>query len=111
FGLGAAVNLAVGRLARSQLQPSATEVLWIMDTYLVVFGCLLIPAGSLGDRYGRKQAMLAGLGILAVGSVASALAPTVPFLLVARAVTGAGAALILPSSLPLLVSAYPQDRK
>lgn len=52
FGLGASVNLAVGRLATSALHPTPAQVLWIVDTYLVVFGCLLIPAGALGDRYG-----------------------------------------------------------
>ncbi|WP_073490165.1 MFS transporter [Streptoalloteichus hindustanus] len=111
FGLGAAVNLAVGRLSTSALHPSATQVLWIVDTYLVVFGCLLIPAGSVGDRFGRKGAMLTGLAVLTVGSVGSALAPTVPLLLVARAVTGAGAALVLPSSLPLLTQVFPADQR
>lgn len=54
FGLGAGVNLAVGRLATGALHPTATQVLWIVDTYLVVFGCLLIPSGAVGDRFGRK---------------------------------------------------------
>ncbi|MCP2261185.1 drug resistance transporter, EmrB/QacA subfamily [Streptoalloteichus tenebrarius] len=111
FGLGAAVNLAVGRLSTSAPYPSPTEVLWIIDSYLVAFGCLLVPAGALGDRVGRKGAMLTGLAVLAVGSVGSALAPTVPTLLVARAVAGAGAALVLPSSLPLLTRVFPADQR
>ncbi|ABC24616.1 Major facilitator superfamily MFS_1 (plasmid) [Rhodospirillum rubrum ATCC 11170] len=111
FGLGASLNLAVGRIATSPLHPSATAVLWIVDTYLVVFGCLLIPAGAIGDRYGRKQAMLAGLTFLAVGSLLSAVAATVPVLLAGRAVAGAGAALILPNSLALVVQVYPADQK
>ncbi|GGM52868.1 MFS transporter [Longimycelium tulufanense] len=111
FGLGASVNLAVGRLATSALQPSATEVLWIVDTYLVVFGCLLIPAGAIGDRFGRKGIMITGLAVLAAGSVASAVAPSVPLLLAARALTGAGAAFILPCSLPLMVANYPAEQR
>ncbi|WP_435615931.1 MFS transporter [Streptomyces coelicoflavus] len=111
FGLGAGVNLAVGRLATSALRPTPTEVLWIVDSYLIVFGCLLIPGGAVGDRFGRKGALLTGLAMMVVGSLASAVAPTVPLLLGARAVTGAGAALILPNSLPLLVSSYPQEKR
>ncbi|MFD7137815.1 MFS transporter [Streptomyces sp. NPDC059894] len=111
FGLGAGVNLAVGRLATSALHPTPTEVLWIVDSYLIVFGCLLIPSGALGDRYGRKGALLTGLALMVVGSLASAVSPTVALLLVARAVTGAGAALILPNSLPLLVHCHPPEKR
>ncbi|MFE9022904.1 MFS transporter [Streptomyces sp. NPDC007808] len=111
FGLGASVNLAVGRLATSALQPTPTQVLWIVDSYLIVFGCLLIPSGALGDRFGRKGALLAGLALMAVGSLASAVSPTVALLLAARAVTGAGAALILPNSLPLLIGCHPPERR
>lgn len=111
FGLGASVNLAVGRLSTSALHPSATQVLWIVDSYLIVFGCLLIPSGAVGDRFGRKGTLLVGLALMFVGSVGSALSPTVTLLLVARAVTGAGAALILPNSLPLLISCYPENRR
>ncbi|MGI5378945.1 MFS transporter [Streptomyces sp. CA-251387] len=111
FGLGAGVNLAVGRLATSALHPTPTQVLWIVDSYLIVFGCLLIPSGALGDRFGRKGALLVGLALMVVGSLGSAVSPTVPLLLTARAVTGAGAALILPNSLPLLISCYPPERR
>ncbi|MGP4011365.1 MFS transporter [Streptomyces sp. 4N124] len=111
FGLGASVNLAVGRLATSALQPTATQVLWIVDSYLIVFGCLLIPSGAIGDRFGRKGALLCGLMLMIVGSVGSAVAPSVALLLGARALTGAGAALVLPNSLPLLMSCYPQNRR
>lgn len=102
FGLGASLNLAVDRIATSNLHPSANQVLWIVDTYLVVFGCLLIPSGALGDRFGRKAALMAGLLLLAAGSALS-LAPTTPLLLCGRGIAGAGAALILPNSLALLV--------
>ncbi|WP_222109291.1 MFS transporter [Streptomyces cupreus] len=56
------MNLAVGRLATSALQPTATQVLWIVDSYLIVFGCLLIPSGAIGDRFGRKGALLCRRG-------------------------------------------------
>jgi len=111
FGLGASVNLAVGRLATSVLHPTPAQVLWIVDTYLVVFGCLLIPAGALGDRYGHKRMLSAGLLILAAGSIASALAPTVLLLLAGRTLAGAGAALILPNSLSLLIDVFPPEER
>ncbi|MFF8938794.1 MFS transporter [Streptomyces paradoxus] len=111
FGLGAGVNLAVGRLATSALHPTPAEVLWIVDSYLIVFGCLLIPSGAVGDRFGRKGALLTGLALMVVGSLGSAVSPTVALLLVARAVTGAGAALILPNSLPLLTGCFPPGKR
>src|SRR5689334_11674799 len=89
--LVAAVNLAIPDLRASDLHPSSTQLLWIVDAYVLVFACLLIPAGALGDRYGRKGALLAGLAILALGSLLSALAPAVPWLLTGRVLTGVGA--------------------
>ncbi|WTL52967.1 MFS transporter [Nocardia sp. NBC_01499] len=111
FGLGASVNLAIGKLATSALHPSSTAVLWIIDAYLIVFGCLLIPGGALGDKLGRKRMMLTGLVILAAGSLISAVVPTVALVIAGRGLTGLGAALILPSSLPLMMAAYPPERR
>lgn len=94
----AAINLALPALAASDLQPTATGLLWIVDSYILVFGCLLIPAGALADRVGRKGVLLAGLGTFTAGCVASAVAPSVMVLLGARAVTGLGAALVMPAT-------------
>ncbi|SPL96133.1 putative transporter [[Actinomadura] parvosata subsp. kistnae] len=52
--LVAAVNLAIPTLAASELHPSQAQILWIVDAYVIVFACLLIPAGAAGDRFGRK---------------------------------------------------------
>lgn len=99
----AAINLALPELAASSLQPTSNELLWIVDAYILVFGCLLIPAGALGDRLGRKGVLLTGLAIFATGCLASAASPTVGALLVARVVTGIGAALVMPATLSLLL--------
>lgn len=110
-GMVAAINLALPNLSGSSLRPSATELLWIVDAYILVFGCLLIPAGALGDRAGRKGVLLAGLGIFAAGCLASAAAPTVAALVTARVLTGAGAALVMPATLSLLLQVTPRERK
>lgn len=107
----AAINLALPELAASNLRPSSTGLLWIVDAYILVFGCLLIPAGALADRVGRKGVLLTGLGIFSAGCLASAAAPTVPILLGARAITGLGAALVMPATLSLLLQVTPPQRK
>ncbi|MDA5281861.1 MFS transporter [Streptomyces sp. Isolate_45] len=101
--LVAAVNLAIPALAASPLDPSAGQLLWIVDTYVLVFGCLLIPAGAIGDRHGRKGALLTGLALVAAGALLSAAAPGVAVLIAGRAVTGVGAALVMPATLSLML--------
>jgi EmrB/QacA subfamily drug resistance transporter len=101
------VNVAIPSLARSPLNPSDTEILWIVDAYAVVFAALLLPAGALGDRFGRKGALLVGLVIFAVMSVMCAVVSSSSALIGCRAMMGVGAALIMPSTLSLLQSAFP----
>ncbi|WP_375485960.1 MFS transporter [uncultured Jatrophihabitans sp.] len=110
-GFVAAINLAVPKLAASGLDPSSSQLLWIVDAYVVLFACLVIPAGALGDRYGRKGVLLAGLTVFAVGAVVSALAANVPVMLAGRAVTGIGAAGVLPNGLAVLVHATVPRRR
>ncbi|MCO5966908.1 MFS transporter [Actinoallomurus soli] len=105
--LVAAINLAVPQLSASSLRPSSAQLLWIVDAYVIVFACLLIPAGAFGDRYGRRGALLGGLAVFAAGCVASALAPDAGALIAGRAVTGLGAALVMPATLSLTVQAFP----
>ncbi|MEQ4717223.1 MFS transporter [Nonomuraea sp. B19D2] len=105
--LVAAVNLAIPTLAASELRPSPSQILWIVDAYVIVFACLLIPAGAAGDRFGRKGVLLSGMGVFAAGCLVAALAPDVATLIAARAVSGAGAAMAMPASLALTVGAYP----
>lgn len=107
----ASINLALPKLSSSDLHPSSTQLLWIVEAYILVFGGLLIPAGALGDRIGRKGVLLTGLGTFAAGCLLSAAAPTVAILLVGRVVTGLGAALVMPSTLSLLMQVTPPERK
>src|SRR5690349_13810364 len=99
LSLVAAVNLAIPKLAASGLHPSSAGPRWIVDAYVLVFACLLIPAGAFGDRYGRKGALLGGLGLPAAGCLVCALAPDVVVLLAGRVTTGVGAALVMPATL------------
>ena len=105
------VNVAIPALSESSLHPSATQVLWIVDAYALVFAALLLPAGALGDRFGRKGALLVGLVIFAVASAVCAFMTNANALIACRAVMGIGAALIMPSTLSLLQSCFPRRER
>ncbi|WP_241777496.1 MFS transporter [Streptomyces sp. CT34] len=101
------VNLAIPQLSGSSLHPSATQTVWIVDIYLLVFAGLLIPAGALGDHLGRKPVLIGGLVVFGLGCLDCALSPSVPVLLVGRAVAGLGAALVMPATLALSLAVTP----
>jgi EmrB/QacA subfamily drug resistance transporter len=107
----AAINLALPKLSASSLHPTSTGLLWIVDAYILVFGCLLIPAGALGDRVGRKGVLMTGLAVFAAGCGASAAAPNVATLVTGRVVTGFGAAMVMPATLSLLIQVTPPERR
>lgn len=110
-GMVSAVNLAIPALSRSALRPSAAEVVWVVDGYVVLFACLLIPGGALADRLGRKGALLGGMALFTAGSVLCALAPGVELVIAGRMVSGIGAAAVLPTTLALLVDGAPPTRR
>jgi EmrB/QacA subfamily drug resistance transporter len=105
-----ALNTALPDIAKVT-SATQTELTWIVDSYTLVLACLLLPAGALGDRYGRRGAMLFGLAIFALASVAPALLSDPTYVIVARGVAGAGAAFVMPATLSLLTSAYPKDER
>ncbi|MYV96874.1 MFS transporter [Streptomyces sp. SID3343] len=107
----AAINLAIPQLAASHLHPSPSRILWIVDAYVIVFAGLLIPAGALGDRFGRKGALIGGLGVFAAGAVTSALAVNSAMLIAGRGISGAGAALIMPATMSILMHVFPPERR
>ncbi|MET1073207.1 MAG: MFS transporter, partial [Umezawaea sp.] len=110
-GLVAAINLAVPQLAASGLHPGSAQLLWIVDAYVVVFACLVIPGGAAGDRFGRKGVLVAGLLTFAVGAAVSASSTGVGIMLGGRVVTGLGAALVLPNCVGVLVHATAPERR
>jgi EmrB/QacA subfamily drug resistance transporter len=102
----AAINVSIPQIETSHLHPSNTQLIWIVDVYVIVFASLLFPAGAIGDRYGRKRALLAGLGAYVAGSILAALSSTTPVLLGARVVMGAGAAFIMPTTLAIITETF-----
>jgi len=84
---------------------------WTVNSYNLTFAVLLITAAALGDRYGRRKLYAAGLALFTVSSAACALAPDVGWLIAARAVQGAGAALVITLGLALLSAAFPAEKR
>ncbi|HTW08476.1 MAG TPA: MFS transporter [Acidimicrobiales bacterium] len=99
------VNVALSPLVR-RLGASTTHLRWVVDAYSLVFAALVLAAGSLSDRQGRKGTLLAGLGVFSGGGLIGALVRTAPELIAARAVMGLGAALMFPSTLSVLVNVF-----
>jgi MFS transporter, DHA2 family, multidrug resistance protein len=104
------LNVALPTL-QSDLDTSATMLQWIVDAYALVFAGLLLTAGALGDRFGRKGALLVGLGIFGVGSLISGFAGSAEIVIVGRAVQGAGAALVMPATLSLITAIFPPQER
>jgi EmrB/QacA subfamily drug resistance transporter len=96
---------------RLHLHASVEQLEWTVNAYNLSFAVLLITAAALGDRFGRRNLYAAGLGLFAAASAACALAPSIGWLIAARTVQGAGAALIMPLGLALLSEAFPAARR
>lgn len=99
------VGIVLPSIARD-LQASFADIEWVVSTYLLCFAALLLPAGAIADRSGRKPVLLAGLAIFALASLACGLAPSAQALYLARAAQGVGAAFLLAPSLAVIGHAY-----
>jgi EmrB/QacA subfamily drug resistance transporter len=96
---------------QEELDASASELQWIVDGYLLLFAGLLLAAGSLGDRFGRRRALLAGLVVFGLGSAWASLAGSATELIAARALMGVGAAGIMPTTLSVITNIFPEDER
>ncbi len=105
------LNVAIPSLVR-ELGATNSQLQWIIDGYTLVFAGLLLTTGSLGDRFGRKKALRIGIVIFATGSILSALASSPTNLILTRAFMGIGGALIMPSTLSILINVFrdPKER-
>ncbi len=110
FIQGSALNVALDALQRD-LEASATELLWVVNAYLLFLASLILIGGSLGDHYGRRRVFGAGIVIFTLGSVGCGLAPSTALLITARVVQGVGAALMVPGSLAIITALFsPMER-
>lgn len=104
------LNVALPSIARD-LHATSSQLQWTVDAYAVVFAGLLLVAGSLGDRLGRKWVFLVGLAVFAAGSSASAFSDSPSRLIASRAFMGIGAAAIMPSTLSILTNVFTGDQE
>jgi EmrB/QacA subfamily drug resistance transporter len=96
---------------RVSLHGSLSDLEWTVNAYNLAFACSLLTGAALGDRFGRRRVFCIGLGVFTAASVGAALAPTVGALIAARAVQGAGAAMVMPLTLTLISEAFPPDKR
>jgi len=104
------LNVALPTLQRD-LDASASDLQWIVDSYMLVFAAVLLTAGALGDRFGRKKALTFGLVVFGLGSGLSALAESSEMLIATRALMGVGGAFIMPSTLSILTAVFPANER
>src|SRR5664280_3297232 len=96
---------------REHLHAGLSGLEWTVNAYTLTFAVLLLSAAALGERFGRRRIFVAGIALFTASSALAALAPTISFLVAARAVQGAGGAMIMPLSLTLLSAAVPPERR
>ncbi|MBM47990.1 MAG: MFS transporter [Euryarchaeota archaeon] len=105
------VNVALPELAKD-LDADNTELQWIMDAYVVVFGGMLLVMGAVGDRFGRKPALIVGLSLVGLVSAMTAqYATTSEHVIGARALMGLGAAMVMPATLSIIVVVFPPEER
>ncbi len=90
---------------------SQSAILWMINIYTLTLAALLLPLGALGDRWGRKPVLLAGLAAFGVANVAAGLAPSTEIMLTARVLSGVGAAMIMPVTLAVITSTFPEEAR
>src|SRR5208283_2015350 len=104
------LNTALPTLARV-LHAGTSSLQWITDAYTLCFAALLIPAGALGDRFGRRRSLIGGLAVFALGSTLAAFAPGTGLLIGARVVMGLGATFVMPATLSILNAVFPPKER
>lgn len=107
---GTVVNVALPALQRA-LSATAADAQWVMESYALFLGSLLLVGGALGDRFGRRRIFMLGIGLFTLASIGCAFSRTVELLIAMRAVQGVGAALLVPGSLALISATFPQSER
>src|SRR6266487_2546632 len=107
---GSVVNVALP-VIQQDLGATATDVQWIVETYALFLSSLILVGGSLGDRYGRRRIFALGIAVFTLSSIWCGLSPTVLSLILARAVQGIGAALLVPGSLAIISASFSEEQR
>ena len=105
-----AINLAMPELAVS-LGASNAQLTWIADAYTVALAALVLPLGALGDRYGRRNVLIAGTVVFAIGALFAGMSDSAGELIVWRVVMGLGAAMIMPGTLSTITASFPAEQR
>ncbi|MEH0631777.1 MFS transporter, partial [Streptomyces stelliscabiei] len=106
----ASLNVALPDIAR-ETHASQTQLSWIIDAYSLVFAALLLLAATLGDRFGRRRALLGGLALFAAGSAAATFSSEPGVLIALRALLGVAAAFVMPATLSTITSTFPREER
>ncbi len=104
------VNIAIPSMITS-LDASLDEILWVVNAYVLVLAVLLITAGRLGDLRGQRNLFVGGVVVFTLASLACGLAPNPTLLIAFRAVQGAGAAMLMPQTMAIIIATFPADRR
>ncbi|MCY3733965.1 MAG: MFS transporter [Chloroflexi bacterium] len=104
------INTALPAIKRA-FEMSESQSLWVADAYMVIFGGLLLLAGALGDRFGRRKILIAGMAIFVAASIGVAFSPDANFLIVGRGLQGLGGALVIPQTLSILTAVFPREER
>ncbi|WP_227999778.1 MFS transporter [Nocardia australiensis] len=104
------LNVAQTQMA-VEFSASQNTILWIVNIYTLTLAALLLPLGAIGDRLGRKPMLIAGLAVFGVANIAAGLAPNAEVMLGARVLAGIGAAMIMPITLAVITSTFPEEQR
>ena len=107
---GTVVGIALPAIQAS-LQATIAGVQWVVESYALLLGALILTGGSLGDLYGRRKIFAIGVFLFCAASIWCGLAPDIPQLIIARAVQGIGGALLVPGSLALISVNFPSEQR
>src|SRR5882762_4443098 len=107
---GTVVNVALPALQKN-LNATVIDVQWVVEAYALFLAALLLAGGSLGDYFGRKRVYTIGVALFALASIWCGLAPNINQLIIARAVQGAGGALLVPGSLAIISASFSEDKR
>jgi MFS family permease len=109
-GAASGLNVAQQQVALD-LHASQSGVLWIINAYTVALAALLLPVGAIADRWGRKPVLVTGLVVIALASAAAGVVDSVALMIAVRIAAGIGAALVMPVTLSVITSSFPEDTR